>query len=690
MISSIRRHCARLPAGAALLLLLAAPARAEEESDPFAFFRQEALMTTEVNTVSRMESTVGRSPAAVFVITSEMIRRSGATVIPELFRMVPGMDAARIDGNKWAVGVRGFNNRFSNKLLVMVDGRSVYTPQIAGVFWETVDYPMEDIERIEIIRGPGASVWGANAVNGIVNIITKSAKDTHGGLLASGAGTTEKAFGTVRYGGVRSNRLHYRIYGKGFDRHKQFSPEGDPNDQWWGASGGLRLDWRPAEPDQLTFDASHARNGAGRKDRFPLSTGPPFARNFPESETTDVSHVLARWRRQTNSGSSPSLQAYWSRTRRAGDNGFANTGWNTYDLDYQHELPLGDRQKIVWGLGYRYTDARLHNSVNDNGFFLTWLDNNPHQQIFSGFAQDEISLVPERIAITIGTKLERNDYTGFEVQPTGRLLWTPTERHSAWAAISRAVRTRTFTENDAQFTAPPSNPDAPPAARTVANRDLKPEEVWAYELGARAQATDAVSLDAALFYNDYRDLRVNQTNPALAATVQGVPLAASQFVNGMAGESYGAELAANWRVTDKWLLYGAYTVLEMHLHADPGLPAASRKSFEAAAGQNPRHQVYGQSSWNLPWSLEFDAIGRFTDRLSGFNPTGLPNVSDTVDAYTALDARLAWRPRKDLELSVAGQNLLVDHHAEFGTNPFIRSPLVEIRRSVYGKAAWRF
>lgn len=294
------------------------------------------------------------------------------------------------------------------------------------------------------------------------------------------------------------------------------------------------------------------------------------------------------------------------------------------------------------------------------------------------------------MTLTLGAKLERNDYTGFEVSPTGRLLWSPTERHSAWAAISRAVRTRTFTENDAQFTAPPSNPAAAPVARTVANRDLKPEKVLAYEAGARFSAAEAVSLDAALFYNDYRDLRVNQTNPALAATVQGVPLAASQFVNAMTGESYGAELAANWRVTDRWRLYGAYTILEMDLHADQGLPAASRKSFEAASGQNPRHQFYAQSSCNLPWNLELDAIGRYADRLSGFNPGGLPGVSDTVDAYTALDARLAWRPRKDLELSVAGQNLLEDHHAEFGTNPFIRSPLVEIQRSVYGKVAWRF
>lgn len=679
----------RLPAFA-FILLLAGPARAETGSDPFEFFRHEALlMSTRVNTVSRRDSTVGRSAAAVFVITSEMIRRSGATAIPELFRMVPGMDVARIDGNKWAVGVRGFNSRFSNKLLVKVDGRSVYTPQIAGVFWETVDYPLEDIERIEIIRGPGASVWGANAVNGIVNIITKAAKDTQGGLLTGGAGTEERAFGTVRYGGRRDD-LDYRIYGKGFDRNKQFSPEGDPNDQWRSHSGGLRLDWRPAEDDSLTVDAGYTRSAAGRKDRFPLANGPPFARNFPEVETTDVAHILARWSRMTDSGSERTLQMYWDRFHREGDNGFANTGWDTYDFDFQHLLPLGERQQLVWGLGFSYVDARLHDSVNDHGFFLTWLDNRPRQKVFSGFVQDEFTLVPERFSLTLGTKLEHNAYTGFEAQPTGRLLWTPTERHSAWAAVSRAVRTRTFTEHDAQFTSPPSDPAVAPSVRTVANRDLKPEVVWAYELGSRVQAFDAVSVDAAVFYNVYDNLRANRTNPALGATVQGVPLAASQFVNAMRGESHGLELAADWRATETWHLYGAYTYFQMELSADTGFSELSRKGFEAPAGQNPQQQVYGRSSWNLPRDLEFDLIGRFVDRLTGFNPTGLPGVSDAVDAYATFDARLSWRPRKNLELTLAGQNLIIDHHSEFGTNPFIRSPLVEIQRSVYGKVAWRF
>lgn len=641
------------------------------------------LMDIEVTTISRTESTLGQSAAAVFVITPEMIDRSGATTIPELFRMVPGMHVARLDGNKWAVASRGFDDRFAKNLLVQVDGRSVYSPLTAGVFWDAVDYPLEDIERIEVIRGPGGSVWGANAVSGVVNIITKSTKDTQGGLVTMGGGNEVQGFGTVRYGGKIRDDLFFRIYGKGLNQDKQFSMDG-ANDQWWVGSGGVRMDWIPSERDTFTFDGSYTHSVQGTKDRFPhamTNAAGLFSPNIPETEPTDDAHLLASWSRELDADSSWKLQAYWDGWEHKDDpHRFRHTRFDTFDLDFQNQFPLGERQKVVWGLGYRFVEARLYNSSEDGGFDLTWLDNNPHSQLFNGFLQDEIALVKERLSLTLGTKLEHNSFTGFEVQPSFRLLWTPTIRQSVWAAISRAVRTPSFTEDDALL-ALPNLEKMPSSLRLTANRNLQAETVWANELGYRIQATEALSFDAAVFYNVHDRLRVTRVNSSLSTTVQGVPLAALQFTNGMSGETYGAELAATWRVTDWWRLYGTYTYLRMHLHRDTGVVA----SAEAAEGKDPQQQVYLQSSFNLPANVELDLIGRFVDRLSGFGGS-----TDTVNDYVAFDARLAWRPSQHWELSVVGQNLLEDHHPEFGTNPFVSNPQVEIERAVYGKITYRW
>ena len=648
------------------------------------------LLNVRVTTVSREESTVGESAAAVFVITQEDIRRSGATMIPELLRMVPGLAVALIDGNKWAVASRGFNNRFAKNLLVQVDGRTVYHPLTAGVFWETVDYPLVDIERIEVIRGPGASIWGANAVNGIINIITKSSKDTKGGYFSGGGGNVAQGFTDFRFGGQLGDDVTYRIYGKAYNQDEQFSLDGNPNDQWWRASGGLRLDWRASERDTVTLDAGFTRTEAGAKDRFALSEGPPFSVAMPETETRDTAHVLARWSRQLDADSSWAVQAYWDRFILVGDSGYRNARWNTFDLDFQHQFPLGQRQKIVWGLGFRHIDAHLTNSIPDDAFSLDWLENNPQSQLLSAFVQDQIAVVPDRLTLILGSKVEHNSFTGWELQPNGRLLWTPTKRQAVWAAVSRAVRTPSFTEDDVRLTLPNANPALRPAARLVANRNLEAEEVWAYELGYRAQATDALSVDAALFYNVHHNLRATRGNLALATTVDGIPLGASQFFNSMEGETYGAELAVHWRVTDWWRLRGTYSLLKTDMHLDPTLVGAiSARAQEAGVeGNSPQQLVYVQSSWNLPRDVQFDVIGRWVDRLHGFNPTGLPGVSDTVEHYVTLDARLAWRASRNVEFSVVGQNLLDNHHPEFGTNPFVRSPLTEVRRGVYGQVTF--
>ena len=642
----------------------------------------EQLAQIKVTSVSRQESTVQQSPAAIFVITPEMIRRSGATAIPELFRMVPGMDVARIDGNKWAVSSRGFNDRFVGKQLVQIDGRTLYNPILSGVYWDTVDYPLEDIERIEVIRGPGASVWGANAVNGIINIITKSAKDTPGGVISAGGGSTDRGFGEFRYGGQFKDDLSYRVYGKGFTREKDFFALGDPHDSWEGGSGGFRLDYQPESADRIMFDGGFYHSAAERQDLRPQPTAPFFFSNV-DTDVSDGAHLLGRWSRQLADDSTWTLQAYWDRVHRSSAH-IVDWRWDTYDVDFQHHLALGERQKLTYGTGYRLTDATLVNSKRDNGFDLSWASAHRSEQTFSAFVQDEISLVENRLALTLGSKFEHNDVTGFEVQPTARLLWNPSPRQSVWAGVSRAVRTPNFLEDSGRLKTL-TTPGGTTFFEIRGNGNLASEELLAYDLGYRIQATEKLTLDLASFYNVYSKLIGTRAGaPEPSPPISITPL---NRENTLSAETYGMELACSWQISDTWRLHGTYSLLKMNLHRAPGLPA----SAEAAEGQSPQQQVYLQSSWDLPNHVELDLMGRFVDRLRGFNlgapAAGVPNV---IAQYVSLDARLSWRPRKHWELSVVGQNLLDAYHPESGTSPIVRSPLVELRRSIYGKITWRF
>ena len=649
----------------------------EAEAELLRGFSIEQLMQLKVTTVSRTPSTVAHSPAAIFVITPEMIRRSGATAIPELFRMVPGMNVARIDGNKWAVSARGFNQRLQDKLLVQVDGRTVYNPIFSGVYWDAVDYPLEDIESIEVIRGPGASVWGANAVNGIINIITKSATETQGGLVSGGGGTTEQGFGTFRYGGKVGDDLFYRFYGKGFTRDQTFAQVGDPHDGWWGGSGGLRLDWKPSDQNTLTFDGGYLHSVTGRRDERP-QVAAPFSFLNLENQNIDAGHVLGRWTHMVDADNSWSVQAYWDRFSLLLDNLPIPLRVDTYDVDFQHQFPLGERQKLVYGAGYRYMDTFVGSSGRDNGFAVLSQPSNYQLHVFSAFLQDQIALVPERLELTLGSKFEHNDFTGFEVQPTARLLWTPTPGQSIWAAASRAVRTPNVLEDGIHVTLLPSGTNY---HRTIPNRDLQAEDIMAYELGYRVQATPKLSADLALFYHEYNNLRVNVPGATFVDPSSGATILPVVAQNGMKGETYGAELGVQWQGTESWRLQGAYTLLKMNLHRPAGLSAEA----EAAEGQSPQQQIYLQSSWNLPRNMEFDLIGRFVDALQRF--TGERAV---IDAYLSLDARLAWRPRKNLTLELIGQNLLDNHHPEFGTSILVKAPVAEPRRGVYGKVTWQF
>ncbi|MDO8632231.1 MAG: TonB-dependent receptor, partial [Phycisphaerales bacterium] len=514
----------------------------------------EDLGRIKVTTVSRKGESLSGAAAAITVITQEEIRRSGVNELAETLRMAPGMTVSRANAHGWAVGTRGFSYLFANKLLVLSDGRTLYTPLFAGVFWEEANMVLEDIDRIEIIRGPGATLWGANAVNGVVNIITKSAQETQGLLLSGGGGAEERAFATVRYGGRLGTNAYYRVYGKHSDHDEFTRLDGrSAGDDWWMSQGGFRVDWEPSEINRLTLQGDYYHGQLDAFVRRP-SVSPPGMFSDEVRETAEGANLLGRWTHPFSDDAELSVQLYFDRTDR--DYALAREVRNTVDLDTQHRFHIGERQEIVWGLGYRYSVDDIADSPE-----FTMRDPSVGLQLGSVFVQDEIALVPDRWRVTLGTKGEHNDFTGFELQPSGRLAWTPNERQTLWASVSRAVRTPSRTERDLTLYIDPLSgfPTLPlPTLIPVSgNPDFGSEELLAYEIGYRVQVQPRLTLDLTAFYNEYDrlrsakllpiELRVNPENQAylfLPLTIQ----------NELYGEARGTELAVTWQPWDWWRL----------------------------------------------------------------------------------------------------------------------------------------
>jgi len=624
-------------------LLATIPPGAFAQDDGVATYKKlslDELMDLEVTSVSRRPEKLSETASAIQVVTGDDIRRSGATSIPEALRLASNLSVAQIDSRQWAISARGFNNTTSNKLLVMIDGRTVYTPLFAGVFWDVQDTLIEDIDRIEVISGPGATLWGANAVNGVINITTKEAKDTQGLLLLGGGGTELRGLAGMRYGGALSPTLHYRIYTKYFDRDSTLRTSGgDGDDSWDMGQTGFRLDWNPSTENLITLqgDLYDGRIDQAGPDDIEVSGG----------------NLLGRWTHRFTPDSDLQLQWYYDRTHRDIPGTFSENV-ATHDLDLQHHFAIGERHDLIWGLGYRLVDDHVGNTPA-----LAFLPADVTREWFSGFLQDEIALVPDRLVLTLGTKVEHNDYTGWEVQPSTRLAWKLTSKQTVWTAVSRAVRTPS--RIDREFFAPGN----PPFSFLQGGPGFDSEKLFAYELGYRVQATPRLSLSAAAFYHDYDDLRsVEQVNPPAALPV---------FIgNGLEGESYGVELTADYHVTDSWRLQAGYTRLLIDLRPQPGSTATGGSAESHDAG----HQFLLRSSLDLPWDLEFDVTLRHVGQISNQN----------VPSYRELDVRVAWHPTPQLEFSIVGQNLLHDHHAEFGT----AASRHEIQRGVYAKVTWLY
>jgi len=647
-------------------------ASAEKPDQDYFGMSIEDLMNIEVTSASKKSQKISETAAAVFVITQEDIRRSGVTSIPEALRMVPGIQVAKIDASKWAITSRGFNGFFANKLLVLIDGRSVYTPLFSGAFWDVQDYPLQDLDRIEVIRGPGATMWGANAVNGVINIITKKAKDTQGTLVEAGFGSEERGFGTIRHGGNHKEDLHYRFYAKYFTRDEGVYASGDDaHDDWRVLRGGFRMDYEPKNGDSLTVQGD-IYNGDVGETAIVAAPPPDFIRSITDDVKIAGGNLLFKWRRSFSENSEITLQTYYDRTER--DDPMIEEDRDTIDMDFQHQFSLSPCNNIVWGLAYRYTRDDIKNT-----FTLTYDPDSRHDDLISAFFQDEIIIDDYQIRLTLGSKFEYNNYTGFEIQPNVRLLYKPHDRHSIWTAVSRAVRTPSPSEHELRINLEVL--PGPPVVfvSTFGDNDFDSEELLAFELGYRVMATDSLSLDLATFYNDYNNLRTLEPKTLFLETTPALPHLVMPFFveNKMEGHTYGVELAADWRYSDRLSFKFAYSYLRIQLHpdGDSGDPIS-----ETAEGDSPHHQVSLRSSVNITRNLDWDLWARYVDNLT----------RQDIGSYVSLDARIAWRPRNNLELTLVGQNLLDPQRPEFDQDTFLDVAISEVERSVYGKITWQF
>jgi iron complex outermembrane receptor protein len=620
----------------------------------------EQLMDIDVTSVTKEPERLLDADSAIQVVTGDTIDRSGASSLPEALELAGNLDVAQKNSHDWAISARGFNTDLGNKLLVLMDGRTVYTPLYSGVFWDVQDYLLEDIDRIEVISGPGGTLWGANAVNGVINITSKSAKDTQGLYVEAGAGSELEYFDAVRYGGVLAPGVYYRVYAKYTERGDEDFGDGDKaSDSWKMAQGGFRMDAERTAQTTLTLQGDYY-------------TG---QENVDTGGTAGVSgaNVLGRVTHDFSDGSNMSLQIYYDHTYLSDPIGPLQIGalklapagiltdrLDTYDLDFQHHLNVGEANRFSWGFGYRFTHDFLVNAPA-----LGFLPPTLNQSLFSSFAQDEIKLNRD-IYLTVGTKVEHNDYTGTEWEPNVRLRWDFSPTQVLWSAVSRAVRTPSRIDHDLSEGTPPN------FVLLKGGSDFESETVVAYELGYRAQLGAKVSTSISAYYNEYDDVRSTSFTPNTILPFY--------FANNLEGDTRGFEFTADYQAESWWRLRASYDLLLENIGVKPGQSDINDALNETS---DPEHQFSVRSSMDLPNDVDLDAMLRWVDTLH--NNSGA--TVGTVPSYFELNLRIGWRPTRNLELSLVGENLLHDHHPEYG---FPGPTREEIARSVYAKVAWKY
>lgn len=629
------------------LFALQEPGGAAVSESELARLDLKALMNIEITSVSRRAEALSGAAASVFVITGDEIRRSGATNLPEALRLAPTLDVVEVNAGGYTVSARGLINSAANKLLVLIDGRSVYTPLFSGVFWDVQDVLLEDIERIEVISGPGGTLWGVNAVNGVINIITRSAKSTRGGLLAAGGGTGGE-IGALRYGGAAGADGDYRVYVKSFDLHHTETADGRTKDDGEQKNlAGFRGDWARGT-DRFTVLASAYKGSEGQPPPGTISiTNVKLA--LGEIALSGL-NLTTLWSRRLRNGSAITVHGYFDQTERTVPPTFAER-LNVFDLQFLYSGRLAGIHSYAWGAEYRYGMDRVTNSI-----YVAFLPARVNQKWLALFAQDEIAL-PKRVRLILGARSERNDYTGYEFLPSIRLAWNVTDDHMLWTAASRAVRPPSRLDHDTFV------PGQPPFLLT-GGLNVVSEIANVYEIGYRGQPASSVTLSVTAFHSLYDRLRTQE----IAASRTSI-----FFANGMKGVTSGAELWASYQAQPRWRLSGGFDGLRERLQLKTGSNDVASLQQQ---GLDPKRSWRMRSSLDLPRHGEFDVIARRVSERS--NPA--------VPAYSAVDLRYAWKPRPGMELSVTGQNLFGRSHGEF-TDITTRT---QIGRGVFVKFVNRF
>jgi iron complex outermembrane recepter protein len=643
-------------AGIALLAFTCLPGRSEQPPD-LTQNSIEDLMKTKISSVGKKEARVLDVPAAVYVVTREEIRSAEARSIPDALRLVPGMEVNQIDASIFDVGIRGFDERFSNKMLVMIDGRSLYSPIFGGIYWDSINLVMDDIDRIEVIRGPGGSLWGTNAVNGTVNIITRSSQATLGIMVTDRSSSDTPISLTARYGGQVGRLGTYRIFSKYADAFGTQDETGHwAGDAWHFLHGGFRSDLKLREHDMLLLEGDVYGGSFGEPLIQQLLVA-PFKATVGGKNSVSGGSALARWTHGYANGQETQVQLYYAIEDRDATERPDNL--STVDVDVQHHFHIGSRQDIVGGAGYRYSQVYAPATP-----FLAITPASQNYPLFSAFIQDEIALVANRLSLTVGGKTEHNRFTGFDFQPSLRLLWRPVERQAVWAAVSKAVKIPNLlnTSMDRLLSASPGPlPGEVDITTYIGNPKYQDERVLCFESGYRLQLK-RLSIDTAGFVNRYDNAETTESlAPVLHAGSPGYMEYPTQWANNDYGRSYGAEGAANWNVIPRWNLTASYSWLKIELRtASRSNDTSTATGFNTGTATNR----FGlRSTFSLLKTLQFNTLAQFAGPLPS---SDMHDLAPAVPAYYRLDSNLQWHIGDYVRMDIGGQNLLVPRQAQFG------------------------